>query len=516
MVIISWMFLFLTMLFIAPPPLSAESFEARAKDWRIGAVVYQVFPDRFAPSTSLNQKRSLFTYPRRLRDWTETPLPSPYDPKVGYPHTLEFWGGDLASIESKLDYIESLYADVLYLTPIFQAYSNHRYDTEDYSNISPELGTQKDLDALITAVHRRKMRIVLDGVFNHMGKTSPLFQQAQKDTHSPYRDWFYFDANYPTGYRGWYGGAELPALKIETPAVRDYLWRGKDSIVRRYLKQGVDGWRLDVAYDLGPNALKEITEAAHKTKKGSLVVGEISGYPSHWFDAVDGVFNFFAMQVVMETLAGKIDGGRGGALLGDMVADAGIENILRSWLHIDNHDTARAANLIPDDEKRRLATALLFTLPGSPVLYYGSELGMTGIGDPQNRAPMRWDLANTENTLLQWTRRLAKIRRENPALRYGDFHVLKTAKLLSFARTTDRLRDTVIVVVNPTQSVQKETFATRVGRLMSWGSLRNLLGGKAEISKTGLLTVEVPPYSIMLLVPQTAPQNSYSPFDRIP
>ncbi len=499
--------------FMERPP---ATFESRAKDWRMGAVIYQVFPDRFAPSANLPSKQELYTSPRKLRTWTETPHSSRYDPLVGYPHVFEFWGGDLQSIQSKLDYLSTLHADVLYLNPIFKAASNHKYDTEDYTVIAPEFGMHADLKSLIQSVHKRGMKIMLDGVFNHMGFSAPAFQSAKKSSKSPFREWFTFGKRYKGGYKSWFGSGEMPVLNLENSGVQRFLWRDKESIVRRYLRAGIDGWRLDVAYDMGPLILQKITGAAHDEKAGSAVVGEISGYPAQWFSSVDGVFNFYSMQLVIEMLKGRISGGVVGRTLANTVSDAGIENVLRSWLLIDNHDTPRAKNLIPDPEQARVAMALLFSLPGSPVIYYGTELGMEGEGDPENRAPMRWDLVNENNPHLKWVRQLAKLRKYHPALRYGDFHALETEQLLAFVRMTHRLRETVLVVVNPTSKPVTETFGTRIGRMMSWGTLKDLLGGTKVLTKTGLITLEVPPLSVMLLAPETAPNEGYSPYDRIP
>ena len=496
---------------------SADDVESRAEDWRYGPVVYQVFVDRFAPPNDPDAKRKIITPPRRLRAWADTPKTGVYDKAQGlWTHELDFWGGDLAGLTGKLDYIQSLGADVLYLLPVHKAFTNHKYDAQDYEAVSPEYGTRKDLLALADNVHHRGMKIMLDGVFNHVGKTSALFQSALRDPNSKTHDWFYWGKEYRHGYRAWAGAGNLPALRLENPDVRQYLWNGPDSIVQKYLKEGIDGWRLDVAFELGPEYLGELTRAAHAARPGSAVVGEINGYPSHWFPAVDGVFNFSALGVAQEMLKGNISGGRAGRMLAHIADDAGIENLLKSWLLLDNHDTPRVVDLIPDRANRHLAQALQLTLPGSPVIYYGSELGMTGPDDPQNRAPMRWDIANDHNPDLAWIRKLIAIRKQHPALRYGDFTVLDTDALLAFTRTTDNLRDSVIVVVNPTDQKRKEVFTTRIGRLMSWGELKDVLTGENFRTVTGLLSVEMPPRSIRLLAPITEPANGYSPYNRVP
>lgn len=492
------------------------SMKKRASDWRNGAVVYQVFIDRFAPPKSLESKRKFISAPRSLHEWSDLPKPGKPDPELGlWSHELEFWGGDIQSLTGKLEYIQNLGADVLYLQPIHAAFTNHKYDAQDYTKLSPEIGTRQDLVGLIKNVHGRKMKIMLDGVFNHMGRTSPMFQEALKNPKSPHRDWYYFGEKYPNGYHGWVGVANMPMLHLENKALRDYLWNNKDSVVKQYLADGIDGWRLDVAFELGPTHLEELTKEAHKAKPGSAVVGEISGYPSDWFNAVDGVFNFFAANTVKESMTGKMSGGRVGRILGEMVADAGIENLLKSWTLVDNHDTPRIASAVPVLAQRQLVQTLQFALPGCPVVYYGSELGMTGPDDPTNRAPMRWDLVTPTNPDLTLIKRLITIRKAHPALRYGDITPLQTDQLIGFTRTTDKLRDTVVVLSNPTAKVVKETIPCRVGRFMSWGELKDVFTGQSVRSITGLMTVEIKPYTTLILVPITEPVDGFSPYNRV-
>jgi len=506
----------LSALFALTTLTTTDIFHERSKDWRFGAVVYQVFIDRFAPPKSLNSKLRFIKPPRVMKAWSETPEPGHLIPELGlWSHELEFWGGDLESLQSKLDYIQSLRADVLYLTPIAQAFTNHRYDTQDYAKVDPALGSRQGLIGLTKAVHAHNMKIMLDGVFNHMGRTSELFKEAMNNTSSPHRKWFFFGNQYPSGYRAWSGAASLPVLRLENPQLRQYLWGGQNSIVRQYLQDGIDGWRLDVAFELGPKFLHELTTAAHATKPGSSVVGEISGYPASWFPSVDGVFNFFSIDVVSNTVKGIVSGGRAGLMLQHAVDDAGIENILKSWLLVDNHDTARLANSIPDLDQRKLVLAMQFTLPGCPVIYYGTELGMEGAGDPQNRAPMRWDLVTKSNPVLNWTKKLVSIRSKLPALKYGDFRALDSDTLIAFSRTTNNLSESVIVVSNPTNKPVTECFPTRIGRIMSWGELKDQLTGQRVRSITGNLTLALKPYQTMILTPITAPVNGVSPYNRV-
>lgn len=487
------------------------------RSWSEGAVVYQVFVDRFAPSAHLDAKRNLYAAPRGLRSWSETPKSGHLNPSAGvWSHELEFWGGDLKSVESKLDYVNDLGADVLYLTPIFQAATNHKYDTQDYFKIAPEFGTRKDLDDLTKAAHKRRIRLVLDGVFNHIGRTAPLFEAAKRDPKDPHRKWFTFNSKLPNGYKGWVGVANLPAWNLENPETRDYLWNRKDSVVRSYLRGGIDGWRLDVGFELGPTFLHELTTAAHAERSDSFVVGEILGYPADWNGVLDGVFNYAAPRTVIEAIHGKISGGRATRMLDRMVQDMGLSQTLKSWLHLDNHDSTRIASILPDFDERKLAWAALFTLPGSPVVYYGSELSMTGEGDPANRAPMRWDLATAANQNLAWVRRLIQIRKAHPSLRYGDFRALETDKLIAFARTTDKLLESAVVVMNPTNEELRETIAVRIGHLMSWGGIKDAIAGDEIRVINGFAEVKMAPRSVRIYCPTAPKIQGATQYDRIP
>ncbi len=495
----------------------AGKYEAREKDWRNGAVVYQVLVDRFAPSANLEAKKALYPPPKVLRAWSELPKAGSYveSAKV-WSHEIDFWGGDLASLMGKLDYVQQLGADVLYLNPVHLAYTNHKYDALDYLKISPEFGSREDVKRLAADTHQRGMKLVFDGVFNHMGRNSPYFQSAQKDPKSPYRDWFVFGSQFPSGVRAWANAENLPELNLENPRVRDYIYRGKDSVVRSYLRDGIDGWRLDVAFDIGFVFLDELTRAAHAEKAGSLVVGEIANYPQEWYPSVDGVLHFTLRQIILDTVNGKIDAATATKMFERMIRDAGTDNMLKSWVYLDNHDTERLATTVPNEAARRLALVLQFTLPGSPNLYYGTELDMPGGGDPEMRAPMRWDLVAANPPALQWTRQLIKIHKDNRALRIGDFRLVTASKLIAFERYTDRARDTVIVILNPGDQEVQETVMLANSKLMDGSRMVDLLGRNPPMSlSSSLLRVKVPAKGILLLKPDVTPVTGYTNYKRV-
>ena len=236
------------------------------------------------------------------------------------------------------------------------------------------------------------------------------------------------------GARAWWRAQNLPELNLENPRVREHIYAAHDSVVRSYLRDGVDGWRLDVAFDIGFVFLEQLTRASHQEKAGSLVVGEIANYPKEWFPSVDAVMQFVLRGLTLRLVGGELDAPTYGRMLTRLVEETGIENMLKSWIYLDNHDTPRLATAVPDPAARRLAQVLQFTLPGSPNLYYGSELDMAGGEDPEMRAPMRWDLATPGNASLQWTRRLIRLHREHRALRVGNYRPVSYTHLDVYKR----------------------------------------------------------------------------------
>ncbi|MCK7487482.1 MAG: glycoside hydrolase family 13 protein [Bacillus subtilis] len=423
-------------------------FSIREKDWRNGAIVYQALVDRFAPSINLEAKQSLYQPPRTLKRWSETPQPGQLIEAVKYwSHELDFWGGDLTSLTSKLDYLFDLGIDVLYLNPIHLSASNHKYDASDYMQISPEFGTKDDLVRLANLLHAKHRRLMLDGVFNHVGVNAPIHQAAINQD-IKYRAWFDFNLRYPEGVRLWADVKSLPELNLELPAVRDYLYRSKDSVIRSYLALGIDGWRLDVAFDIGFRYLAELTENAHQEKPGSMVVGEIWNYPQDWVKAIDGVMNFTLREIILRSIKQAITPAMAAKMIERMILDAGIEAMLKSWNVLDNHDVPRLNHELPAREDQRLAQLLQFTLPGSPNLYYGTELGMAGGADPANRAPMRWDLVSSDNEVYRWTKELIALHQQERALKIGDYRSILAQRLLAFCRSTDKVEDTILVLCN--------------------------------------------------------------------
>ncbi len=498
----------------------AEIMKRRAKDWRMGAVVYQVLVDRFAPSADLDAKRHLYAAPKTLHDWHEKPCKGYYlSTEQLWSHEIAFWGGDLQSLRQNLAYVCGLNVDVLYLNPIHVGYTNHKYDSLDFKEVSPEFGCRADVIELADTCHQQGLKLVLDGVFNHMGQNAAIFKDAQQNTTSTYRDWFYFGEQYQGGYLAWENARNLPELNLENPEVQQYIYADKESVVQKYISEGVDGWRLDVAHDIGYNYLKDITQAAHSVNAQSLVVGEVWCYPSQWVDAMDGLMNFSLRQIVLNLCQGKLDAAIASQMFSHMLADSDYEGLLKSWLILDNHDTPRIQTLISDDKRRRLAQVLHFTLPGSPNVFYGSELGMDGGEDPEMRGPMRWDWVNDENLEMQWYKQLIDLHQSKPALKYGNTRSIASKHLFAFERYTDKVAESVFIVINPNDEEIEEMLLLRNAKLMNMRQLDWVLASESTNGAlniiAGTVHIKLPARGFAILMANTEKINGYTTYKRV-
>lgn len=489
----------------------------RDQDWRMGGIVYQVFVDRFAPSNNLEAKKHLYQAPRTLQSWNTLPVAGKRDFNTRYySHELAFWGGDLLSLIGQLNYIASWGFNTLYLNPIFDALSNHKYDTLNYEMVSKEYGTMDDLKLLIERVHDLNMKIMLDGVFNHMSFHAPLFQEALTNPHSLHREWFDFHESYSQGYRLWAGVQSLPELNLKNSAVRDYLFNQPESIVQRYIRLGIDGWRLDTAIELGYTYLHELTQAAHAVNEQSVVIGELLQYPENWSPAMDGVMQLALRDLILEFIEQKISGHLMGVHLQKWIEKTGIETMLNSWILLENHDLPRIRSRLKQLSLYSLAKTLQFTLPGTVNLYQGEECGMEGEGDPANRAPMRWDLVNENNEFIRLHRQWIRLRQQERALRIGDFEVLDTEHLLAYVRTTEVISETILTIVNPTDREIEETLIIPNGTLKSHLKWLNLFDEKIIFqSNHAFLTIRLSKQSSLVLKPIIDVKDGYSPYKNI-
>jgi glycosidase len=494
-----------------------QMYSRREKDWRMGGMVYQIFVDRFAPSAQLDKKKHLYASPRTLHAWDTLPTRGVKDPNTRYwTHELAFWGGDLMSILSKINYLKQLGVDTIYLIPIFEAMSNHKYDTYDYERISPEYGTMEDFNHFIKVLKENNFKLILDGVFNHMAIGSSRFKEASQNTNSKYRSWFVFGPQFPTGVRLWHNAASLPELNLKDPQVRDYLFNGPTSIVKRYLQLGIDGWRLDTAIELGYDYLFELTNSAHQVNNQSVVIGELNNYPQGWAPAVDGTMLLPLRDLIIQTVKGGISARVFSSNVEKMIMETGIETILKSWVLLENHDSARIVNDLPSFLDYQLAKTLQFTLPGTINLYMGEEIGTPGGDDPFNRATMNWQIIEKGNIYSKLHSKLIELRKNHRALRIGDIKFLASDQLIAYLRTTDVFDEGIVVIINPTDKPIQEMIMITDPLLKSHNKFINLLTGDYVTTSYGIfLPVNVPAKTSYVLKPDLTPVHGYSAYKNI-
>lgn len=388
---------------------------------------YQIFPDRFSRSVQASHVAG-------LEKWGNAP------------GNTNYFGGDLKGILSRLDYIAGLGVDFIYLNPIFKAASNHRYDCTDYMEIDPLLGTKDDFLALVKKAHELGIKVILDISFNHCGKDFFAFQDIlKKGDKSEYRNWFEIDRFPVNGkeesfYSCWHGLSHLPQFNLNEPEVVKYLMNVAVYWINDF---DIDGWRLDVCTEMPSSFIKKISQTVKRVKPSAVIVGEswqndVSEYTR---GGVDGITNFsFYLDVMTPFFVTESVSVKKLAL-----------NIMRmnslnsfsvssfSWNFLGNHDTSRFYSLIKNKEKCVLAYLLMYALPGTPVIYYGDEFGMKGLGDPANRSCMPQEEFEKDSLFKSTIKSLNAVKKAHEEiLVYGSLSFVSTddaAKCLIFKRT---------------------------------------------------------------------------------
>ena len=449
-------------------------------EWLRGGIIYQIFPDRFASSGTKKQNVPSDRVLRTDRDGDPYWIPT----AEGKVLNNDYFGGDLNGIEQKLGYLKSLGVTCIYLNPIFEAQSNHRYDTADYEKIDSMLGTEKDFKSLCESAKKLGIRIMLDGVFSHTGDDSRYFNRysrydslgAYQSKESPYYGWYKFN-KWPDDYKSWWGIEILPEVNEDNSDFIEYI-TGKNGIARKWLKLGASGWRLDVADELPDEFLDEFRKAVKEEKADGLVLGEV------WEDASNkSSYGKLRRYLLGKQLDSVMNYPFAGAVI-DFIRDANaelfasrvmsiVENYPKEVLdvlmnHLSTHDTMRAITALAGencayrdrkwqsthslDEREyhygmkllMAASAMQFALPGVPAIYYGDEAGMQGYKDPFNRRCYPWGKENGE--LVEWYKKLGKIRNENRVFKDGRFEILSAvAGCVAFSRKND---DEAILVIS--------------------------------------------------------------------
>ena len=413
-------------------PVPSGRFNAPA--WVKDAVFYQIFPDRFCRSAK-------YKAVGKFVDWDTLPTRE------------NMFGGNLAGICEKLEYIASLGVNAVYLCPIFKSNSNHRYHTVDYFEIDPVLGTLKDFDKLVKKAHKLGLRVILDGVFNHCSRGFFQFNSLMElGKNSPYVDWFHVHGWPLHAYSGkpnydcWWGYPALPKFNTDNPDVRDYLF----SVGEYWMKRGIDGWRLDVPNEIDDDSFwQEFRRRIKAINPEAYIVGEIWDEPSRWLqgDQFDGVMNYPLRKAVLAYLFDE-----------KPIALAEFAKRLREAFPkgrfgvpmnlLGSHDTIRLASLSCSNLQRvKLALALLFFLPGAPCIYYGDEIGMLGGKDPDNRRAFPWDkFAEMQKApVYDYLKGLIALRNKERVLREGSLEIAYRAGRLEIIRTLGKKMMTLVV-----------------------------------------------------------------------
>ena len=423
-----------------PPSFQITVYDRKREvlpTWYKDAIVYQIFPDRFARDDDWRERaeKALAVphegIPRRIvDDWNTYPN---YDRRPnGDIGSWDMYGGSLEGIRGKLDYLESMGITALYLNPIFMAQSNHRYDTADYLQIDPMLGTKEDFERLCADAAKHGISIILDGVFNHTGRDSRYFNYfgnypekgAYQGEDLPYRNWYNFKED--GTYGGWWGNPDLPEVNENDAAYREFIC-GENGVVRSWLRAGARGWRLDVADELPDDFICDIKAAALAEKPDALLIGEVwedatnkhaYGKLRKYFqgDELDGTMNYPLRHAILDFLTLRTTAGECVDLMEQLCENYPAEPYLSCLTLLGSHDRIRLLTILgdsphrsslsederysyrlPEDKKSLavsrlwVATLLQMTLPGVPCVYYGDEAGLEGYADPYCRAPYPWD-----------------------------------------------------------------------------------------------------------------------------
>lgn len=431
-------------------------------DWVKHAIFYQIFPDRFRRSPRTPHPRGI-----QFKPWGALPAEQGYQ------------GGDLYGIVEKLDYLQDLGVTALYLNPIFSAASNHRYNAYDFLEVDPLLGGEAALRELLDDAHRRDMRVVLDGVFNHCGRGFWAFHHIlENGGNSPYIDWFtihdfplhpYPSDQQKINYAAWWNHPSLPKFNTDNPGVRDYIFR----VARHWLEFGMDGWRLDVPEEINDDGFwREFRQVVKGVNSEAYIVGEIWHEAAHWLqgDMFDAVMNYQITGPILNFFGAddlNLTWHHPDVKLKPATADTfkhDVEAMFKwyAWdIHfaqmnmLSSHDMPRALWLLNNDKAaHRLAVLCQMTMPGAPCVYYGDEIGLSAGTDPHCREAFPWEWPERWDTgLREFYRETMALRQAHPALRVGDF-----AFLFAYDQTVAYRRrlgqQEVIVAFNAAKSVK--------------------------------------------------------------
>ncbi len=491
--------------------------------WVYSQVFYQIFPERFFdgnPDNNVTNGEYLYDgKPVVAKAWNELP-----ERKQG---PREFYGGDLAGIQQKIPYLQELGVTALYLNPIFESPSSHKYDTMDYYRIDPHFGSNEDFARLCQELHEQDMRIVLDAVVNHTSERHPWFDRqgehgntgAYQSQSSPTRDFYSFrDNEDPESYHGWYDVKTLPVLNFASKELQERVFAADDAILRYWLRPpyAIDGWRFDVIHMLGegPGAVNNATYARHfretlrQENPEAYFLGEHFFEATKWLqgDQEDAAMNYYGFGMPLRAFLAGIDHRQHPVHieaedLKHQLARARVripfEIQLSQFNLLDSHDTPRFLTALNSDKKlMKLAVSMQFSYIGVPSVYYGDEVGLEGGKDPDSRRSFPWDKAAWGLELYEHYRQLIAFRRKHKVLQEGAFlDLIAKGDIYAFARLL--VDDVVITVINRGQQASLSLPLWQLG--LKDETLVSLFDGESYKPQQGYLKIELEPKSSQIL-----------------
>ncbi|MFX0560521.1 alpha-glycosidase [Tepidibacillus infernus] len=454
-------------------------------EWVKKGIVYQIFPERFANGNTKND-------PENVEPWGGKPTPH------------NFFGGDLEGMIEKLPYLDDLGVNVIYMTPVFESPSNHKYNTTDYYKIDPHFGDLDTVKKLVKESHKRGIKVIFDAVFNHCGYDFFAFQDVVKNGEkSKYKDWFYIESfpivtephpNYETFANDVW---TMPKLKTSNPEVKEYLL----NVARYWIEEaGIDGWRLDVANEVDHDFWRAFRKVVREANPEALIIGEIWHDSAPWLegDQYDSVMNYLFREAIFDFFARRN--------IGVSTLDARLAKARMKYRDqanyamfnlIDSHDTERFLTSVGEKEELlRLAALFQMTYIGMPMVYYGTEIGMTGKNDPDCRKTYVWDEKEQNRDLFDYYKKLIQIRKSNLELTHGDVETVlidEINQVYAFARNYEG--KSAVVVIN---SLQKEQ-EVEIPVAKKTGKVKDLLTKETYPVKDGKVKVKLAGYQGVIL-----------------
>lgn len=464
-------------------------------------LVYQIFPDRFfigkQQTADSKFERKLYPAHAKKMQWDESPIKN--DAKN------QHFGGDLWGISEKADYIASLGVDAVYITPVYEAPSYHRYDSVNYRSVDKALGGMDAFRTMIGSLHQKGIKVIIDLVLNHLSSNHPFFIEAKTGSQSPFRDYFLF--NDDGSYACWWGNSGMPELNLENNNVVEEFITGPNSVLKFWIDMDIDGFRLDCANDLGIKICSIVSETAKKIKPDIYIIGETFHYGAQWKKGLDGIQSYYYTASILSLLHGEISSRQFGmnisTLFNEMEPLGGIH---QSWCMLSSHDFPRPLTTLHGDiAKFKLAVLLQFTLPGIPMIYYGDEIGMQGGEDPGNRAPMIWDEKHQSSEIRKYYRQIIALRKSRNEFAGGnfvDFSDWLSNGVAGFMRTSkEDPRDYCLIFVNPSKEPRRFTLFVPAAHMFSDLVLKDYFTGSAIRSSCGSITIEIPAVSGAVYIP---------------